>query len=44
MMNVFINEGLIDEEFIKTRTEGFEELKKNRHGIHPRAGGSYLPH
>ncbi len=28
MMNVFINEGLIDEEFIKERTEGFEELKK----------------
>lgn len=28
MMNVFINEGLIDEEFIKTRTEGFEELKQ----------------
>lgn len=28
MMNVFITEGLIDEEFIKTRTEGFEELKK----------------
>ena len=26
MMNIFINEGLIDEEFIKTRTEGFEEL------------------
>lgn len=30
MMNVFINEGLIDEEFIKTRTEvdTFEELKQ----------------
>lgn len=30
MMNVFINEGLIDEEFIKTRTEveSFEALKK----------------
>lgn len=28
MMNVFINEGLIDEAFIKTRTEGFEALKK----------------
>ena len=28
MMNVFINEGLIDEKFIKERTEGFEELKK----------------
>ena len=26
MMNIFINEGLIDEEFIKNRTEGFEEL------------------
>ena len=25
-MNIFINEGLVDEEFIKTRTEGFEEL------------------
>lgn len=28
MMNVFINEGYVDEEFVKTRTEGFEELKK----------------
>ncbi len=28
MMNVIINEGLADEEFIRTRTEGFEELKK----------------
>lgn len=27
MMNVIINEGLADEEFIKTRTEGFEELR-----------------
>ncbi len=28
MMNVIINEGLADEEFIRTRTEGYEELKK----------------
>jgi formate dehydrogenase major subunit len=28
MMNVIINEGLADEEFIKNRTEGFEELKE----------------
>ena len=28
MMNVIINEGLADEEFISSRTEGFEELKK----------------
>ena len=28
MMNVIIHEGLADEEFIRTRTEGFEELKK----------------
>lgn len=28
MINVIINEGLLDEEFIKERTEGFEELKK----------------
>lgn len=28
MMNVMINEGLADEEFIRTKTEGFEELKK----------------
>ncbi len=28
VMNVIINEGLADEEFIKTRTEGFEEMKK----------------
>lgn len=28
MMNVIIKEGLADEEFIRTRTEGFEELRK----------------
>jgi len=28
MMHVIIKEGLIDEEFIKKRTKGFEELKK----------------
>lgn len=28
MMNVIISEGLADEEFIRTRTEGFEELKE----------------
>ncbi|EHP85773.1 formate dehydrogenase, alpha subunit [Methanotorris formicicus Mc-S-70] len=28
MMHVIIKEGLIDEEFIKNRTKGFEELKK----------------
>lgn len=35
MMNVFISEGLIDEEFIKTRTDGFEEaeLKAEAAGI-----------
>ena len=27
MMHVMIEDGLVDEEFIKTRTEGFEELK-----------------
>ncbi|CAB3287620.1 putative Nitrate reductase [Methanocaldococcus lauensis] len=28
LMNVIIKEGLIDEEFIKNRTKGFEDLKK----------------
>jgi len=28
LMNVIINEGLIDEEFIRNRTKGFDELKK----------------
>jgi len=28
MMNVILKEGLLNEEFIKTRTEGFEEFKK----------------
>jgi len=28
MMNVIINEGLLDEEFVKTRTEDFEAFKK----------------
>ena len=29
MMNVIIHEGLADEEFIRTRTEGFEELLRS---------------
>ncbi|MDN5332224.1 MAG: formate dehydrogenase alpha subunit [Tepidanaerobacteraceae bacterium] len=29
MMNVIINDGLINEEFIKERTEGFEQLRQN---------------
>ena len=28
MMHVMIEDGLIDEEFIKNRTEGFEELRE----------------
>ena len=28
MMNVIINEGLQDEEYIKERTENYEEMKK----------------
>ncbi|MCR5419885.1 MAG: molybdopterin-dependent oxidoreductase, partial [Lachnospiraceae bacterium] len=28
MMNVIVNEGLVDEEFIRDRTEGYEELKE----------------
>lgn len=28
MMNIIINEGLANEEFIKNRTEGFDEIKK----------------
>ena len=35
MMNVIIHEGLADEEFIRTRTEGFEELKKIVEGYTP---------
>jgi formate dehydrogenase major subunit len=35
MMNVFVNEGLIDEQFIAQRTEGFEELKKIVAGYTP---------
>lgn len=35
MMNVIINEGLADEEFIRTRTEGFEELREIVKGYTP---------
>jgi formate dehydrogenase alpha subunit len=35
MMNVIISEGLLDEEFIKTRTEDFEALKKIVSGYTP---------
>jgi formate dehydrogenase major subunit len=37
MMNVIVTEGLVDEEFIATRTIGYEELRQNVEGYSPEA-------
>ncbi|HEY8706624.1 MAG TPA: molybdopterin-dependent oxidoreductase, partial [Burkholderiaceae bacterium] len=37
MMNVIVTEGLVDAEFIASRTIGFEELRKNVEGYTPEA-------
>ncbi|MGH8716924.1 MAG: molybdopterin-dependent oxidoreductase, partial [Burkholderiales bacterium] len=37
MMHTIIHEGLANQEFIKNRTSGFEELKKNVEGYSPEA-------
>jgi formate dehydrogenase major subunit len=35
MMNVIVNEGLVDKEFIESRTIGYDELRKNVEGYSP---------
>ena len=35
MMHVIVHEGLVDEDFIKSRTIGYEDLKKNVEGYSP---------
>jgi formate dehydrogenase major subunit len=37
MMHVIVHEGLVNEEFIKNRTSGYEELRKNVAGYSPEA-------
>ena len=37
MMHTIVQEGLVDEEFIKSRTLGYEELRKNVEGYSPEA-------
>src|SRR5882762_2341916 len=37
MMHTIVHEGLVDESFIKDRTVGYEELKKNVEGFSPEA-------
>ena len=37
MMNVIVTEGLVDEEFIASRTIGYEDLRKNVEGYSPEA-------
>jgi formate dehydrogenase major subunit len=37
MMNVIVTEGLVDQEFIASRTIGYEELRKNVEGYTPEA-------
>ena len=37
MMNVIVTEGLVDEEFIASRTIGYDELRKNVEGYAPEA-------
>ena len=44
MMNVIVTEGLVDEDFIASRTIGYEELRKNVEGYTPEADGADLRH
>jgi formate dehydrogenase major subunit len=37
MMHVIVHEGLVDEDFIKARTIGYDELRKNVEGYSPEA-------
>jgi formate dehydrogenase major subunit len=37
MMHVIVHEGLVDEEFVASRTIGYEDLKKNVEGYSPEA-------
>ncbi|MDB5865846.1 MAG: NAD-dependent formate dehydrogenase iron-sulfur protein / NAD-dependent formate dehydrogenase, partial [Betaproteobacteria bacterium] len=37
MMHTIVHEGLVNEEFVKSRTSGYEELKKNVEGYSPEA-------
>ncbi len=37
MMHVIVHEGLVDEDFIKSRTIGYEDLRKNVEGYSPEA-------
>jgi formate dehydrogenase major subunit len=37
MMHVIVNEGLVDKEFIESRTIGYEDLRKNVEGYSPEA-------
>jgi formate dehydrogenase major subunit len=37
MMHTIVHEGLVDEDFIKSRTIGYDELKKNVEGYSPEA-------
>ncbi len=37
MMHVIVHEGLVDEDFIKARTIGYEDLRKNVEGYSPEA-------
>ena len=44
MMHVIVDEGLVDEDFIASRTIGYEELRKNVDGYTPGADGADLRH
>src|SRR6201998_4560892 len=37
MMHVIVHEGLVDQSFVRARTEGFEELKRNVEAFSPEA-------
>jgi formate dehydrogenase major subunit len=37
MMHTIVHEGLVNEEFVKSRTSGYEELRKNVEGYSPEA-------
>ncbi|MBV8209203.1 MAG: formate dehydrogenase subunit alpha [Burkholderiaceae bacterium] len=37
MMHIIVHEGLVDESFVRSRTEGYEELKRNVEAFSPEA-------
>ena len=44
MMHAIVDEGLVDEAFVASRTSGYEELQRQRRGLQPGGDGADLRH